>query len=100
MSGADVALLLAFLIGVPLGTLGGGGSIVPLPILVYVAGIAPATAVGMSMAIVGGTSFLGSYIHWRSGNFLLKPAVLFSAAGILGAYLGSAGTHLVSSSVL
>ena len=100
MDGENIALLLALLIGVPLGALGGGGSIVTLPILVYVAGIAPKSAVGMSMAIVGGTSFLGSYLHWRSGNFLPRPAVLFSAAGILGAYLGSAGTHLVSSSVL
>jgi uncharacterized protein len=56
--------------------------------------------VGMSMAIVGGTSFLGSYFHWRSGNFVPKAALLFSATGILGAYLGSIGTYLVSSSVL
>ena len=100
MGGGHIALVLALLIGVALGALGGGGSIVTLPILVYVAGIPPKSAVGMSMAIVGGTSFLGSYLHWRSGNFLLKPALLFSATGILGAYLGSSGTHLVSSSVL
>lgn len=52
------------------------------------------------MAIVGGTSFLGSYFHWRSGNFRAKPGLLFGATGILGAYLGSAGTHLVSGSTL
>ena len=57
MGGENIALLLALLIGVPLGALGGGGSIVTLPILVYVAGIAPNSAVGMSMAIVGGTNF-------------------------------------------
>jgi len=95
-----IALLLALLIGVSLGALGSGGSIVTLPILVYVAGIAPKSAVGMSMAIVGGTSLLGSYFHWRNGNFLLKPALLFSATGIFGAYLGSTATHLVSSSTL
>jgi uncharacterized membrane protein YfcA len=100
MGGENVALLLALLIGLSLGALGSGGSIVTLPILVYVAGIEPKSAVGMSMAIVGGTSFLGSYLHWRSGNFLLKPALLFSATGIVGAFLGSSGTHLVSSSVL
>jgi hypothetical protein len=49
-----IALLLAVLIGVSLGALGSGGSIVTLPILVYVAGVAPKAAVGMSMAIVGG----------------------------------------------
>jgi len=100
MGGGHIALVLALLIGVALGALGGGGSIVTLPILVYAAGIPPKSAVGMSMAIVGGTSLLGSYFHWRVGNFLLKPALLFSATGILGAYIGSSGTHLVSSSVL
>jgi len=100
MAGQTMALLLALLIGASLGALGSGGSIVTLPILVYVAGVAPKSAVGMSMAIVVGTSLLGSYFHWRRGNFLAKPALLFIAAGIPGAYLGSFGTHLVSSSVL
>jgi len=100
MTGENIALLLAVCIGVSLGALGSGGSIVTLPILVYVAGIEPKAAVGMSMAIVGGTSLVGSFFHWRNGNFLLKPALLFSATGIIGAYLGSTGTHLVSSSVL
>lgn len=100
MAGESIALLLALLIGVSLGALGSGGSIVTLPILVYVAGVEPKAAVGMSMAIVGGTSLAGGYFHWRSGNFLLKPVILFGATGIVGAYLGSSGTHLVSSSVL
>ena len=100
MGGQNTALLLALFIGLSLGALGSGGSIVTLPILVYVAGVEPKAAVGMSMAIVGGTSLVGGYFHWRSGNFLVKPALLFSATGIVGAYLGSTGTHLVSSSVL
>jgi uncharacterized membrane protein YfcA len=95
-----IALLLALLIGVSLGALGSGGSIVTLPVLVYVAGIEPKSAVGMSMAIVGGTSLLGSYFHWRNGNFLAKPVVLFSLTGAAGAYLGSMGTHMVSSATL
>ena len=100
MAGETIALLLALFIGLSLGALGSGGSIVTLPILVYVAGVEPKAAVGMSMAVVGGTSLVGSYFHWRSGNFLLKPGLLFSATGIVGAYLGSSGTHLVSSPVL
>ena len=100
MAGENAALVLALFIGISLGALGSGGSIVTLPILVYVAGVAPKSAVGMSMAIVGGTSFLGGYFHWRSGNFRPKPALLFGVTGILGAYLGSTGTHVVSSSVL
>jgi len=100
MADGTIALLLALLIGVSLGALGSGGSIVTLPILVYVAGVSPKSAVGMSMAIVGGTSFLGAYFHWRSGNFVPKAVLLLSATGILGAYLGAIGTHRVSSSVL
>ena len=100
MAGEPIVLLLALLIGVSLGALGSGGSIVTLPILVYVAGVEPKAAVGMSMAIVGGTSLIGGYFHWSNGNFVLKPAVLFSATGIIGSYLGSGGTHLVSSPAL
>lgn len=100
MTSEYVALLLALLIGVSLGALGSGGSIVTLPILVYVAGVSPKSAVGMSMAIVGGTSLFGSYFHWRRGNFVPKAALLFTVTGIVGAYLGSIGTHVVSSSVL
>lgn len=100
MASENIALLLALLIGISLGAIGGGGSILTLPILVYVAGVAPKSAVGMSMAIVGGTSALGSYFHWRNGNFLLKPALLFGCTGVLGAYVGAAGTHLFPSSLL
>ena len=52
------------------------------------------------MAIVGGTSLVGAYFHWRSGNFVPKAVPLLGATGILGAYLGAFGTHLVSSSLL
>jgi uncharacterized protein len=68
-----IALLLAVLIGVSLGALGSGGSIVTLPILVYVAGVAPKAAVGMSMAIVAGTSIAASYFQCGSETFLLDP---------------------------
>ena len=81
MAGQGFAFLLALLIGVSLGALGSGGSIVTLPILVYVAGIAPKSAVGMSMTIVGATSLLGCYFHWRRANFAPRAALLFSATG-------------------
>ena len=55
-----LALLLAVLIGVSLGTLGSGGSIITMPVLVYVAGIPAHTAVGMSLVIVGTTAAAGS----------------------------------------
>lgn len=95
-----IALLLALLAGVSLGALGSGGSILTLPILVYVAGVQPKPAVGMSMAIVGATSLLGAYLHWRRGNFMPRPALLFALTGIPGAYLGSLCTHLLPSPAL
>lgn len=76
MAGPKTPLILALLIGVSLGALGSGGSIVTLPILVYVAGIDPKSAVGMSMAIVGGISLLGSYFHWRNGNSQFRPMLV------------------------
>jgi uncharacterized membrane protein YfcA len=100
MGGEILGLVLAVLIGVSLGALGSGGSIVTLPILVYVVGVAPKEAVGMSMSIVGGTSLVGCLLHWRRGNFLPRTAFLFCATGIPAAYLGSLGTHRISSAAL
>jgi uncharacterized membrane protein YfcA len=52
------------------------------------------------MSIVGGTSLVGCLLHWRRGNFLPRTALLFCATGIPAAYVGSLGTHLISSSAL
>ena len=74
-----LALALAVLIGVSLGLLGSGGSIVTLPVLVYVAGIPAHQAVGMSLAIVGGTSAVGSLVNLRRGAFDLRADAFFAA---------------------
>jgi hypothetical protein len=95
-----IALGLALVIGLLLGAMGSGGSIVTLPVLVYVAHIAPQSAVGMSMAIVGVTSAAAAYLHWRLGSFHAKAVLLLGTTGIFGAYVGSAFTHRVSSSTL
>ena len=65
-----LALALAVLIGVSLGLLGSGGSIVTLPVLVYVAGIPAHQAVGMSLAIVGGTSAIPVRDHLDSKRLM------------------------------
>jgi len=93
-------MALATFVGLSLGALGSGGSIITIPILVYVAGIAADTAVGMSLVIVGTTSLLGAALHFRKGNVAVKPAILFAATGIIGSFLGSSGTHLVSKRAL
>lgn len=100
MSGVEIALFFAVSIGVSLGALGSGGSIVTVPVLVYVAGVPPKTAVGMSLAIVGATSVAASFFHYRRGNFHNKAAVIFCGSGIVGAYFGSMLTHSISSRAL
>jgi uncharacterized membrane protein YfcA len=98
--GVLLALALAVLIGLTLGALGGGGSILTLPLLVHVAGIDTHAAVEMSIAIVGGTSLVGAYLHFRRGQVHRRAVLLFAVAGGIGAYFGSQLTHRVSSHVL
>lgn len=95
-----VALALAVLIGLSLGLLGSGGSIITLPVLVYVAGVPAHRAVGMSLVIVGGTSALGGLLNLRRGSFDWRAAGFFAASGMAGAFLGARFTHLVSAPVL
>lgn len=95
--GEIMAMLLATLVGLSLGALGSGGSIITIPLLVYVAGVPAENAIGMSLVVVGATSLLGALLHLRHGNVALKPSLLFALTGTIGAYLGSYGTHLLSS---
>ncbi len=94
------ALLLALAIGLSLGLLGSGGSIITLPVLVYVAGIPAHQAVGMSLVVVGGTSIVGSLLNARRGSFDWKAGAFFAVSGIVGAFVGAKFTHLVSALVL
>lgn len=86
--------LLAVGIGLSLGLIGGGGSILAVPILVYVMGLGSKTAIAMSLAIVGTVSLVGAMPHWRQGNVNLKTAVIFTPAAMAGAYLGARLTAL------
>ena len=95
-----LALLLAGLIGLSLGLLGGGGSILAVPILVYIAGVPAQEAVGMSLAVVGATSLFAGLLHSRTGNVDLRLAVVFSLVGTLGSYLGARLTRGVRPELL
>ena len=95
-----IALGLAFGIGLSLGLLGSGGSIVTLPVLVYVAGVPVASAVGMSLAIVGATSVAGAWWKHRQGLVHWRAAALFGGAGMAGSLAGAQFTRLVSPGVL
>ncbi|KOP23012.1 permease [Hapalosiphon sp. MRB220] len=81
--------LLTACIGVSLGLIGGGGSVLALPILVYVMGVPPKSAIAMTLVIVGTVSLLGVIPHWRAKNVNLKTAFIFGSATMLGAFVGA-----------
>lgn len=82
--------LFCLLMGVTLGLMGGGGSILTVPILVYAFGIAPATATGYSLFIVGVTAFIGSILYLRKGEVDFKAGVSFALPSIIGVSLSRA----------
>jgi len=80
---------LAFLIGLSLGLLGGGGSVLALPVLVYVMGIDPKPAIAMTLVIVGTVSLLGVIPHAQKGNLDWHKALIFGSATMVGAFIGA-----------
>lgn len=95
-----IALALSTLIGLSLGLLGGGGSILAVPLLVYVARLDVHVAIGVSLAVVGATALVGGLVQARAGRVDLKAAALFGGAGMLGAPLGARLTHLFAGRLL
>lgn len=83
------AFILAAFIGITLGMLGGGGSILTVPVLVYVLGFPAKPAVAMSLPIVGITSLVGAALHWRVGNVKVRAAVTFGLIAMVGAFAGA-----------
>ncbi|MDP1861806.1 MAG: sulfite exporter TauE/SafE family protein [Gemmatimonadaceae bacterium] len=86
---AVVGFALAALIGLSLGLLGGGGSILTVPVLVYVLGYEAKQAIVMSLVVVGITSLVGAVGHWRAGNVNLRSALIFGVITMIGSYLGA-----------
>jgi uncharacterized membrane protein YfcA len=90
--------VLAVAIGISLGLIGGGGSILAVPILVYVMGLGTKEAIASSLVIVGSVSVIGVIPHWQKGNVKLKTAITFIPPAMLGAFVGAkiAGLPLVT----
>ncbi len=80
---------LAIVIGLSLGLLGGGGSILTVPVLVYVLHFGMKEAVPMSLVVVGLTSLFGAVTHAREGNLNWRAALAFGPPAIVGARLGT-----------
>jgi uncharacterized membrane protein YfcA len=81
-----VAVALAVFVGIALGLLGGGGSILTLPILRYALGMEGHSAIAVSLLVVGTTSLAALIPHARAGRVRWRTGLIFGGAGMAGAY--------------
>ncbi|MFN8018388.1 MAG: sulfite exporter TauE/SafE family protein [Acidimicrobiales bacterium] len=94
------AIALGVLIGLALGALGGGGSILAVPVLVYVAGQDPKAATATSLVAVASAAAVGAVNHARAGNVRWKPAIAFILTAVPGSWLGSRVNEEINGDVL
>ena len=83
-----LTIALAAVVGISLGMLGGGGSILTVPLLVYVTGLDPRQAIATSLIVVGVTAAMGALGHARNGRVRWRTGILFGIAGLAGAFFG------------
>ena len=95
-----LTLPLGLLVGLALGALGGGGSILAVPALVYVVGLGAKEAVTTSLVIVGVAAVGGMAGHWRAGRVRVAAGLWFSLAGVAGSLLGTRLNRSVNPEVL
>lgn len=85
-----LAVLSGAFVGFSLGLIGGGGSILATPLLLYVVGLPqPHLAIGTSALVVAASAFLNFAGHARSGNVRWRDAIVFASVGLIGALIGS-----------
>lgn len=94
------AVILGLVIGVALGALGGGGSILAVPVLVYVAGQSASAATATSLVAVGAASAVGAMGHAKGGNIRWGAAAAFIATGIPGSWAGAQVNESIDGEVL
>ncbi|HET7216668.1 MAG TPA: sulfite exporter TauE/SafE family protein [Vicinamibacterales bacterium] len=95
----EAAFIFAAIIGILLGALGGGGSIVTVPVFVYALGVPAKEAIAMSLPVVGLTSLAGAASHWRCGHVHMRSALVFGAMAMLGAYAGARAGALLPAAI-
>ncbi len=95
-----LAVALSVLVGVSLGLLGGGGSILTVPLLTYVAGVDAKNAIATSLLVVGVTSAVAAVTHARAGRVRWKLAGVFGVAAMAGAYAGGRLARFVPGNIL
>ena len=78
--------LASLVIGLSLGLIGGGGSILTVPVLVYLFHVNPVMATAYSLFVVGATSLVGSFPKYKAGEINLKTALIFGVPSIAAVY--------------
>lgn len=84
-----IAIVLGVGVGLALGALGGGGSTLAVPILVFIAGLTPQEATTASLLVVGVAAAVGAVEHVRRGNVRLGVGLVFGLSGIVGSRIGT-----------
>jgi uncharacterized membrane protein YfcA len=97
---ALLAILSGSMVGLLLGATGGGGSLIAIPLLVYVVGVPVQKATALSLVVVGYSALFGAWQAHRIGKVRGLAAVLFSGTGMIGAWLGAHGQHLVTGEIV
>ena len=100
MTGLILTVALATVIGVSLGLLGGGGSILAVPLMVYVADMPTKEAIATSLLVVGATSAVAVIPHLRAGRVRWRTGLVFGLAGMTGAYTGGRLAAYIPAGVL
>jgi uncharacterized membrane protein YfcA len=100
MEEALLALPFGLLVGLLLGLVGGGGSILAVPVLVYALDQSPQAATSESLLIVGLTALIGAIDGGRAGRLRLQTGLVFATAGVLGSLPGTAVNRQIGSHAL
>lgn len=95
-----LAIPTGLLIGVSLGTLGAGGSILAVPVLVYLLGQSPHQATAISLLVVGIAATAGATAHWRAGRARVGTGLAFGLLGAAGSYAGTRASAAIDPHVL
>lgn len=97
---SPLSLIFGAVVGLSLGLTGGGGAIFAVPLLVYGLNVPTREAVGISLAAVGATSFVGFLSRWRLGQVEFRTGLLFAVAGMFGAPAGTWIAGLIPETLL
>ncbi|QXJ31538.1 sulfite exporter TauE/SafE family protein [Saccharolobus shibatae] len=108
-----LSIISGILVGFSLGLIGGGGSILAIPLLLYFVGlangIAPGTpeysyithlTLGTTALAVGINAYINSYMHFKRGNVRVSEGIIFTIPGIIGDIIGAYLSHLMSGALI